>query len=996
MSELTQPASPTDPTGPSSAGTQTTRIADPGAAAPTGTGPAGGAGSLAGLEAAAPFAGRHVGTREDDQARMLAAVGFGSLAELTAAAVPGSIADDSRLALPEAASEAAVLAELRGLAARNTTATSMIGLGYSDTITPPVIRRNIMENPSWYTAYTPYQPEIAQGRLEALLNFQTVVADLSGLPTANASLLDEATAAAEAVALARRVSRTAPTAPVVLDADCLPQTIAVIRTRAKPMGIPIEVRDVAADGLPDGEIAGLLLQYPGASGEVRDWSAVAAAAKERGAVVAVAADLLALTLLPAPGEWGADVVVGSAQRFGVPLGFGGPHAGFMSVRDGLQRHLPGRLVGVSRDADGAPAYRLALQTREQHIRREKATSNICTAQVLLAVMAGAYAVYHGPDGLTAIARRVHRYAAVLAAGLRAGGVDVPTNTFFDTVTARVPGSAQDVVDKAANSGVNLRLVDADTVGIACDEVTGRGHLAAVWAAFGVTGDVAALDAATPDAYGPARTGDFLTHPVFADHRSETSMLRYLRRLADFDYALDRGMIPLGSCTMKLNAAAEMEPVSYPGFAGIHPFAPAGQVPGYLELIGDLERWLAEVTGYDAVSLQPNAGSQGELAGLLAIHAYHAANGQGHRDVCLIPQSAHGTNAASAAMAGMRVVVVRTRDNGDVDLDDLRAKVERHAGELAALMVTYPSTHGVFEQDIAAVCAAVHDAGGQVYVDGANLNALVGLARPGRFGADVSHLNLHKTFCIPHGGGGPGVGPVAARAHLAPYLPNHPLQPLAGPDTGPGPVSAAPWGSASILPISWAYVRLMGPDGLVHATRSAILAANYVAARLREHYPVLYTGAGGLVAHECIVDLRPITKATGVTVDDVAKRLIDYGFHAPTMSFPVAGTLMIEPTESEDLAELDRFVDAMIAIRAEIDRVAAQEWDGADNPLRNAPHTAAMVAADKWDHPYERELAAYPGSVDRAGKYWPPVRRVDGAYGDRNLVCSCPPVAAYED
>jgi glycine dehydrogenase len=951
--------------------------------------------TLTEFESSAPFSGRHIGTSAADQRRMLAAVGYGSIEELVSAAVPGSIADRT-LDLPAAADEAEVLAELRALAGRNTTAASMIGLGYADTVTPPVIRRNIMENPAWYTAYTPYQPEISQGRLEALLNFQTMVADLSGLPTANASLLDEATAAAEAVALARRVSKAPQDAPVVLDADCLPQTIAVIRTRATPMGIPIQVRDVAAEGLPEGQITGLLLQYPGASGAVRDYAAVTAEAKERGAVVAVAADLLALTLLPAPGEWGADVVVGSAQRFGVPLGFGGPHAGYMSVRDGLQRQLPGRLVGVSRDADGAPAYRLALQTREQHIRREKATSNICTAQVLLAVMAGAYAVYHGPDGLRSIARRVHRYAAILAAGLRDAGIEVVHESFFDTVLVKVPNAAQEVVDKAASSGVNLRWVDEDHVGIACDEVTRRRHVRAVWDAFGATADIAALDTATSDSYGPSRDSEFLTHPVFAEHRSETAMLRYLRRLADFDYALDRGMIPLGSCTMKLNAAAEMEPVSLPGFAAVHPFAPAGQVPGYLELIGDLQRWLAEITGYDAVSLQPNAGSQGELAGLLAIHAYHAAREEGHRDVCLIPQSAHGTNAASAAMAGMRVVVVATRDNGDVDLDDLRAKIEQHAGRLAALMITYPSTHGVFEQDITEICAAVHDAGGQVYVDGANLNALVGLAKPGRFGADVSHLNLHKTFCIPHGGGGPGVGPVAARAHLAPYLPNHPLQPLAGPATGPGPVSAAPWGSASILPISWAYVRLMGPDGLAAATRAAILAANYVAARLGKHFPMLYTGRGGLVAHECIVDLRQITRTTGVTVDDVAKRLIDYGFHAPTMSFPVAGTLMIEPTESEDLAELDRFVEAMIAIKAEIDRVGAGEWDASDNPLRNAPHTAAMVAADKWERPYERELAAFPGSVNRAGKYWPPVRRIDGAYGDRNLVCSCPPVAAYED
>ena len=952
--------------------------------------------TLSELESAAPFVRRHVGTTPEDQAAMLAVVGHDSLDALVEAAVPGGIRDTGGLSLPEAADEPTVLGELRDLAGSNRTLTSMIGLGYSDTVTPPVIRRNILEDPSWYTAYTPYQPEISQGRLEALLNFQTVVSELAGLHTANASMLDEATAAAEAVALIRRVSKAPQDAPVVVDADCLPQTIAVVRTRAVPMGIPVEVRDIDADGLPDGEIAGLLLQYPGASGAVRDHEAVAAEAKEKGAVVAVAADLLALTLLRPPGEWGADVVVGSAQRFGVPLGFGGPHAGFMTVRDGLARQLPGRLVGLSVDVDGAPAYRLALQTREQHIRREKATSNICTAQVLLAVMASSYAVFHGPDGLRSIARRVHRYATILAAGLRAGGVEVAHDRFFDTVTAVVPGRADEVVAAAEANGVNLRRVDADTVGVACDEVTRRSHLETVWAAFGVESDVDGLDREAADAFGPERESDFLTHPVFRTHHSETAMLRYLRRLSDKDYALDRGMIPLGSCTMKLNATAEMEPVSYPGFSVIHPFAPAEQVPGYLSLIEDLERWLAEITGYDAVSLQPNAGSQGELAGLLAIHAYHAANGDTGRDVCLIPQSAHGTNAASAAMAGMRVVVVKTDEQGDVDLDDLRAKIEQHREKLAALMVTYPSTHGVFEEGIRDVCAAVHDAGGQVYVDGANLNALVGLAKPGRFGADVSHLNLHKTFCIPHGGGGPGIGPVAAREHLAPYLPNHPLQPLAGPETGPGPVSAAPWGSASILPISWAYVRLMGPDGLAHATRAAILAANYVAARLREHYPVLYTGRGGLVAHECIVDLRAITRSTGVTVDDVAKRLIDYGFHAPTMSFPVAGTLMIEPTESEDLAELDRFVEAMIAIRAEIARVASGEWDKTDNPLRNAPHTAVAVSADKWERPYPRELAAYPVEGERDGKYWPPVRRIDGAYGDRNLVCACPPVSAYED
>ena len=892
------------------------------------------------LESAAPFSGRHIGTSAEEQATMLAAVGYGSIEELVAAAVPGSIANRD-LDLPPAADEAAVLAELRALAERNTTATSMIGLGYADTVTPPVIRRNILENPSWYTAYTPYQPEISQGRLEALLNFQTMVADLTGLPTANASLLDESTAAAEAVALARRVSMAPADAPVVLDADCLPQTIAVIRTRATPMGIPVVVRDVLAEGLPDGPVAGLLLQYPGASGAVRDYAAVAAEAKERGGVVAVAADLLGLTLLPPPGQWGADVVVGSAQRFGVQLGFGGPHAGYMSVRDGLQRQLPGRLVGVSVDADGAPAYRLALQTREQHIRREKATSNICTAQVLLAVMAGAYAVYHGPDGLRSIAARVHRYAAILAAGLRAGGIEVLTERYFDTITVRVPSAAQSVVDKAASAGINLRLVDEDHVGIACDEVTRREHLTAVWGAFGVGADIDALDATGPDALGPRRTDEFLTHPVFADHHSETAMLRYLRRLADYDYALDRGMIPLGSCTMKLNAAAEMEPVSCPGFSVIHPFAPARQVPGYLELICDLQRWLAEITGYDAVSLQPNAGSQGELAGLLAIHAYHAAQGQEGRDVCLIPQSAHGTNAASAAMAGMRVVVVATKDNGDVDLDDLRAKIGR-------------TPAGWRADDHVPVHARGVRAGHRRDLRGRARGRRPGVRRrrqPQRAGRarqpgqvrrgrlapepaqDVLHPARRRRARDRAGGGSRAPGALSAQP---------PAAATGRSGHAPGPVSAAPWGGASILPISWAYMRLMGPDGLAAATRAAVLAANYVAARLGQHYPVLYTGSGGLVAHECIVDLRAITKATGVTVDDVAKRLIDYGFHAPTMSFPVAGTLMIEPTESEDLAELDRFVDAMIAIRAEIDRVGAGEWDAADNPLRNAPHTASMV------------------------------------------------------
>ncbi|MFG1803880.1 aminomethyl-transferring glycine dehydrogenase [Micromonospora carbonacea] len=935
------------------------------------------------------FAARHIGPDADAERRMLDVVGYDSIDELMDAAIPEVIRWHGALDLPEPASEHDALAELREIAGRNTVAVSMIGLGYHGTHTPAVIRRNVLENPAWYTAYTPYQPEISQGRLEALLNFQTMVTDLTGLATANASMLDEATAAAEAMTLARRASKSRSSVYVV-DADALPQTIAVIASRAQPLGIEVRVVDLDADELP-GEFFGLHLQYPGASGAVRDHTPLVGAAHAAGALVTVAADLLALTLLRAPGEIGADIAAGTTQRFGVPMGFGGPHAGYLAVRAGLERMLPGRLVGVSRDAAGNPAYRLALQTREQHIRREKATSNICTAQVLLAVMAGMYAVYHGPDGLRAIARRTHAMAARLAAGLRAGGVSVVDVAFFDTVLVTVPGRAAQVVADAQRRGVNLRLVDADRVGVSCDETTTPAHLAAVWAAFGVPAFDGDVDPAWPA--GLARTSAFLTHPVFGAHRSETAMLRYLRRLADFDYALDRGMIPLGSCTMKLNATTEMEPVSWAEFAHVHPFAPASQTAGYRELIAQLEGWLAEVTGYDAVSVQPNAGSQGELAGLLAIRAYHADRGEAHRDVCLIPSSAHGTNAASAVMAGMRVVVVGCDDDGNVDLVDLDAKIDKHRDALAAIMVTYPSTHGVYETGIAQLCARVHDAGGQVYVDGANLNALVGFAKPGRFGADVSHLNLHKTFCIPHGGGGPGVGPVAVRAHLAPFLPGDPCG-----DGGDGRpvISAARHGSAGILPIPWAYLRMMGAAGLARATGVAVLAANYVAARLREHFPVLYAGNKGLVAHECILDLRPVTKATGVTVDDVAKRLIDYGFHAPTMSFPVAGTLMVEPTESEGLAELDRFCAAMIAIRAEIDAVASGRWPAGDNPLANAPHTAAMVSADEWPHPYPRSVGGYPAGVDRAGKYWPPVRRVDGAYGDRNLVCSCPAPEAFED
>ncbi len=951
---------------------------------------------LSRLERGTPFVDRHIGPRPPELTRMLDAIDVRSLDELAADAVPASIRDDrpAPSTLPPAGTEAEVLAALRALAARNTVTVPMLGLGYAGTITPPAIRRNVLENPAWYTAYTPYQPEISQGRLEALLTFQTMVSDLTGLPVSGASLLDEATAAAEAMTLLRRAGR-ARSARFVVDADTLPQTIAVLHTRAEPLGIEIVEADLR-DGLPDGDCFGVLLSYPGAGGAVRELRPLIDAAHERGALVAVAADLLAMTLLTPPGELGADAAIGSTQRFGVPLGYGGPHAGYLAVRETLARQLPGRLVGMSRDADGQPALRLALQTREQHIRREKATSNICTAQVLLAVVAACYAVHHGPDGLRLIAERTHRMAAVLAAGLRAGGVSIRHEQFFDTVHAVVPGRAEAVADAAHRAGILLRRVDADTVGIACSEVTTSAHLETVWAAFGAPADVAELDADTADALpsGLLRDSDYLTHPVFHEHRSETSLMRWLRRLADADLALDRTMIPLGSCTMKLNAAAEMESITWPAFAEMHPFAPDADAAGFRELIEDLERWLAELTGYEAVSLQPNAGSQGEFAGLLAIAAYHRSRGEGHRDVCLIPASAHGTNAASAVMAGLRVVVVATSPTGDVDLADLRAKIDEHGRQLAALMITYPSTHGVFETEVRAVCDAVHEAGGQVYVDGANLNAMVGLARPGAFGGDVSHLNLHKTFCIPHGGGGPGVGPVAVAAHLAPFLPGR--RPVA--DGGVGPVSAAPHGSPGVLPISWAYLRLMGLDGLRRATLTAIAAANYVAARLGEHYPVLYAGAGGRVAHECILDLRKITKESGVTVDDVAKRLADYGLHAPTMSFPVAGTLMVEPTESEDLAEIDRFVDAMIGIRGEIARVAAGEWPVEDNPLRGAPHTAASIV-DKWDHPYSRELAAYPtgakpGVHDR--KVWPPVRRVDGAHGDRNLVCSCPPVHAFAD
>ncbi|WP_396928685.1 aminomethyl-transferring glycine dehydrogenase [Mycolicibacterium sp.] len=938
------------------------------------------------------FADRHIGPDSDDVATMLDVIGVASLEELAAKALPAGILDalaSDGLApgldqLPAAVGEHEALAELRGLADTNTIAVSMIGQGYYDTLTPPVLLRNILENPAWYTAYTPYQPEISQGRLEVLLNFQTMIADLTGLEVANASMLDEATAAAEAMTLMHRaVCGTGNR--LAVDSDLFPQTAAILATRAEPLGIEIVTADLRG-GLPEGEFFGVIAQLPGASGRVTDWSKLVETAHERGALVALGADLLAMTLIAPPGELGADVAFGSAQRFGVPMGFGGPHAGFLAVHSKHARQLPGRLVGVSVDSDGAPAYRLSLQTREQHIRRDKATSNICTAQVLLAVMAASYASYHGPDGLTAIAKRVHGHARSLAAGLGAAGVEVVHDTFFDTVLVHVPNRAAAVQAEAKGRGINIWRVDADHVSVTCDEATTEAHVALVLEAFGaaVAGNYA----------GPeidSRTTEFLTHPAFHRYRTETEMMRYLRTLADKDIALDRSMIPLGSCTMKLNAAAEMESITWPEFGRQHPFAPAGDTPGLRKLIADLENWLTGLTGYDAISLQPNAGSQGEYAGLLAIREYHLANGDTGRDVCLIPSSAHGTNAASAAMVGMRVVVVACRENGDVDLDDLRAKVSEHAERLAALMITYPSTHGVYEHDIANICAAVHDAGGQVYVDGANLNALVGLARPGKFGGDVSHLNLHKTFCIPHGGGGPGVGPVAVRSHLAAFLPGHPL----AEELPKGhPVSAAPYGSASILPITWAYIRMMGGDGLRNATLTAIASANYIARRLDEYYPVLYTGENGMVAHECILDLRGITKATGVTVDDVAKRLADFGFHAPTMSFPVAGTLMVEPTESESLAEVDAFCEAMIAIRAEIDKVGAGEWPAEDNPLRNSPHTAECLLVDEWTHPYTREQAAYPLGKGFRAKVWPPVRRIDGAYGDRNLVCSCPPVEAF--
>lgn len=963
---------------------------------------------MAPVSSGSPFMSRHIGPGADDVQRMLDVLGASSREDLLGAVIPEVIRRRTRMAIPEAIDESAVLEELASIAARNTVMTSMIGLGYHDTITPQVIVRNVLENPGWYTAYTPYQPEIAQGRLEVLLAFQTMVEDLTGLPVAGASLLDEPTAAAEAMTLMRRVDRS-DRSVFVVDVDTHPQTLAVLATRAEPLGI--EIRVDALDAATDlSDAYGVLISYPGSSGRLVDPLPLIASAHEQGASVAVAADLLALTLITPPGEMGADVVIGSAQRFGVPMGCGGPHAGYMSVRAGWERHLPGRLVGVSVDADGTPAYRLALQTREQHIRREKATSNICTAQVLLAIVSALYAAYHGPAGLRAIAERVHEHAVELATRLSIMGLTVEHSQFFDTVMIRTGGHADSVVAALESRGINVRRFDRDAIGITCDEVTSGDDIEAVISGISqATGaPVSAISAADCEPMGIPdqirRSTPFLAHPIFNDYRSETAMMRYLRKLSDRDLALDRTMIPLGSCTMKLNAATEMAAITWPGFARIHPFAPGDQLAGYAQLVADLEEWLAEITGYAAVSIQPNAGSQGEFAGLLAIRGYHRARGEAHRDVCLIPSSAHGTNAASAVMAGMRVIVVPCDDSGNVDVAELRALIDEHADRLAALMITYPSTHGVFEAAVVEICEIIHAAGGQVYVDGANLNALVGVAAPGQFGADVSHLNLHKTFCIPHGGGGPGVGPVAVGDHLAPFLPRHPMAPTgeiaATTETRPvptdhpvGPVSGAPWGSAGILPIPWAYVRLMGPDGLVAATEQAIVSANYVSSRLAEAYPTLYTGEWGRVAHECVLDIRALTKQTGVTVDDIAKRLIDYGFHAPTMSFPVAGTLMIEPTESEDLAEIDRFIDAMIAIRAEIAMIAEGNWTVEASPLRAAPHTVACLVED-WDRSYSREQAVFPVAGLRRDRYWPPVRRIDGAFGDRNLVCTCPSPEAF--
>ncbi|MCS3758394.1 aminomethyl-transferring glycine dehydrogenase [Bradyrhizobium centrosematis] len=941
-------------------------------------------------DTAASFVRRHIGPSARDVAAMLEAVSAKSVDALMAETLPASIRQAAPLDLGKPLSETEAIAHMAELARQNQVFTSLIGQGYSGTILPAVIQRNILENPAWYTAYTPYQPEISQGRLEALLNFQTMICDLTGLDVANASLLDEATAAAEAMALAERHSQVKAQAFFV-DKDVHPQTLAVMRTRAEPLGWKLIVGDPLTD-LDKADVLGALLQYPGSSGAVRDLRPAIAALKAKGALAILAADLLALTLLASPGELGADIAIGSAQRFGVPMGYGGPHAAYMAVRDALKRSLPGRIVGLSVDSRGAPAYRLALQTREQHIRREKATSNICTAQVLLAVIASMYAVYHGPEGLSQIARNLHRRAAVLAAGLRKLGFAPQSEAFFDTLSVDAGARRAEIVARAAAEKINLGVGDT-ALRIALDETTTPATVEAVWRAFGGTLSYAEIDATTREALPEAlkRTTAFLTHPVFHAHRSETEMLRYMRKLSDRDLALDRAMIPLGSCTMKLNATTEMMPLTWPEFATLHPFVPREQAAGYHALFARLEKWLCDITGYDAISLQPNSGAQGEYAGLLAMRGYHAARGESHRKICLIPSSAHGTNPASAAMVGMDVVVVSCEKNGDVDVNDLRAKAEKHSNDLAAVMITYPSTHGVFEEHIREICDIVHGHGGQVYLDGANLNAQVGLSRPGDYGADVSHLNLHKTFCIPHGGGGPGMGPIGVKAHLAPFLPGHPSTQA---DAPVGPVSAAPFGSASILTISYIYILMMGGDGLKRATEIAILNANYIAARLDPHFPVLYKNEKGRVAHECIVDPRPLKVTSGVTVDDIAKRLIDYGFHAPTMSFPVPGTLMIEPTESESKAELDRFCDAMIAIRKEIAEVEAGRFKIEASPLRNAPHTVHDIADDDWTRAYTRAEGCFPAGTSRTDKYWSPVGRVDNVYGDRNLVCSCPPVSDY--
>ena len=948
------------------------------------------------LSAPRTFPDRHIGVTDPAHvATMLAELGYESLDALVDDAVPASIRKSEPLDLPQGRSEEEILADLRALAAKNVVKTQMIGQGFSGTHTPPVIRRNVLESPAWYTAYTPYQPEISQGRLEALLNFQTMVSDLTALEIANASMLDESSAAAEAVLLMRRANRAPAAARAVIDANLFPQTIAVIRGRAEALDFEVEVADLS-QGLPEGDIFGIVLQQPGDDGAVVDHAAVIAAAKERGAMVTVIADLLALTLIVPPGEQGADVAVGNTQRFGVPLFYGGPHAAYLAVRSGLERALPGRLVGVSKDAAGRTAYRLALQTREQHIRREKATSNICTAQALLAITASMYAVYHGADGLTEIATRAHRHARTLAASLAAAGIPLAAASFFDTVRASVPGRADEIIATAAEHGVNLRRVDADTVSVSTDETTTPEHVAAVVRAFGA--EIVEAPEAESERSGFAaeltRTSDFLTHPIFTTINSETQMLRYLRRLADRDLALDRTMIPLGSCTMKLNSTAEMEAISWPEFAGIHPYAPEDQTRGWRELIADLEGRLVEITGYAGISLQPNSGAQGEYAGLLAIRGYHRSRGDDQRTVCLIPASAHGTNAASAVLAGMRVVVVQNTETGHIDLADLSAKIDAHRDELAAIMITYPSTYGVYDDDVREVCDQVHEAGGQVYIDGANMNALVGLAQPGRFGGDVSHLNLHKTFAIPHGGGGPGVGPIGVAEHLLPFVPNDPTGTYSV--SGGVPVVATLFGSAGVLPISYAYISMMGAEGLTLATKTALLSANYIAARLTEHFPVLFTGATGLVAHECILDLRALTAQSGVTAEDVAKRLIDFGFHAPTLAFPVPGTLMVEPTESEDLAEIDRFIEAMVTIRAEIDAVIAGRIAVAESPLRLAPHTAEALISGAWDRAYGREQGAYPVEALRIDKYFPPVGRIDGAYGDRNLICACPAPEAFEN